>query len=237
MAPSLTEHLTSLRTARPYAAATQHPFLHAAGTGTLPASTLSLYIAQDRRYAAHAYPRFLGQLLARVPFDTAVNAPRDPAERLAGVLFDALAAVRDEVRLFDALAGGRIPPLGRWPERRATRAYAAEMARVAACGSLEDGLVFLWAMERVYLDSWKYVKSLHSTEVQGTSVIAPVVAELADHWTSPEFEQFVEILEGLVNDCGITPVMAAFRRAEEIWARVIELETDFWPDVTEGDLN
>ena len=32
--------------------------------------------------------------------------------------------------------------VGRWE-------YTAEMARVGACGTLEDGLVFLWAMERV----------------------------------------------------------------------------------------
>lgn len=36
-----------------------------------------------------------------------------------------------------------------WKERKATKDYTAEMARVASLGSLEDGLVFLWVMEKV----------------------------------------------------------------------------------------
>lgn len=39
--------------------------------------------------------------------------------------------------------------LENWEERSATKAYCAEMARVASWGSLEEGLVFLWAMEKV----------------------------------------------------------------------------------------
>lgn len=36
-----------------------------------------------------------------------------------------------------------------WEESKATRDYTAEMARISISGRLEDGLVFLWAMEKV----------------------------------------------------------------------------------------
>ena len=150
---SLTAHLTSLATPRPYTAATQHPFLTAAGTGTLPLARLSCYLAQDRIYAAHGYPRLIGHLLARIPF-AASDGPASDAEArhtaLVGVLADALQGVRREVALFAEIVDAYgMPPLGAWRERKATRDYTAEMVRVGACATLEEGLVFLWAMEHV----------------------------------------------------------------------------------------
>ena len=69
---------------------------------------------------------------------------------VVGVLADALQNVRIEVGLFSELPAAQgLPPLGAWRERKATRDYTAEMARVGACGTLEDGLIFLWAMEHV----------------------------------------------------------------------------------------
>ena len=153
MSLPLTTHLTSLSTPRPYSAATEHAFLTAAGTGTLPPALLSLYLSQDRLYAAHAYPRFLGHLLTHVPFSSR-HAPDSPEERLHGEIVDVLAGalqnVRREVGLFaEVQRAHSLPPFAQWRERKATRDYTAEMARVGAFGTLEDGLVFLWAMERV----------------------------------------------------------------------------------------
>ena len=153
MSVPLTTHLASLSTPRPYAAATEHAFLTAAGTGVLPPPLLSLYLSQDRLYAAHAYPRFLGHLLARVPFSS-LHAPDSREEHfhaeVVGVLADALQNVRREVALFAEIeAKHALPRFAGWRERKATRDYTAEMARVGAVGSFEDGLVFLWAMERV----------------------------------------------------------------------------------------
>ena len=81
MSVPLTTHLASLSTPRPYAAATQHAFLTAAGTGTLPHPLLSLYLSQDRIYAAHGYPRFIGQLLTRIPYSS-THALDSPEEQL-----------------------------------------------------------------------------------------------------------------------------------------------------------
>ncbi|KAI0828613.1 heme oxygenase-like protein [Trametes gibbosa] len=241
MSVTLTAHLTSLSTARPYTAATEHPFLTAVGTGTLPPALLSLYLSQDRLYAAHAYPRFLGQLLARVPFSS-TDAPDSPAERfhgdLVGVLADALQNVRREVALFGAVEHERahaLPSFAVWRERKATRDYTAEMARVGALGTFEDGLVFLWAMERIYLDAWNYVKSLlpDATVDRDAGPALLAVRQLVDNWTNPEFVKFVDTLADLVNRLAIAPGSPTFVHAEEIWARVVELEEAFWPVVGE----
>jgi len=62
-----------------------------------------------------------------------------------------------EVQFFEKTAGGidvRGANDGIESERRETRNYCAEMARVASLGTLEEGLVFLWAMEKVRAVSW-----------------------------------------------------------------------------------
>ncbi|KAI0325927.1 heme oxygenase-like protein [Cubamyces sp. BRFM 1775] len=233
MSVPLTAHLTSLSTPRPYSAATEHAFLTAAGTGTLPPALLSLYLSQDRIYAAHAYPRFLGHLLTHVPFSSR-HAPDSPEERLHGEIVDVLAGalqnVRREVGLFAEVKRAHgLPPFAQWRERKATRDYTAEMARVGAFGTLEDGLIFLWAMERVYLDAWTYAKSLLSNATTGTGPALPAIQQLVENWTCPAFVEFVQVLEGLVNRLDIAPGSPAYLRAEEIWARVLELEEAFWP--------
>ena len=103
MTVPLTTHLASLSTPRPYAAATQHAFLTATGTGTLPLPLLSLYLSQDRIYAAHGYPRFIGQLLTRIPYSS-THALDSPEEQLHSdvvkLLAFALQSVHHEVGMF-----------------------------------------------------------------------------------------------------------------------------------------
>ncbi|OBZ67499.1 Bifunctional TENA2 protein [Grifola frondosa] len=226
---SLTKHLLSLSTPRPYSAAIEHPFLTDVGRGTLSPALLSFYLAQDRFYTAHAYPHFIGNLITAVPFSTA-HAPgsaEDAAnQHIVGLLVRALEGVRREVVMFSDVSKKHGFELGKWRERKATRDYTAEMARVGARGRIEEGLVCLWAMERVYLDAWKYVGSLKPS---ASSDLAGAIVELVQNWTSPEFVRFVDELEDIVNSLKIEPGSEAYVRAEEIWARVIELEEAFWP--------
>ena len=153
---TLTTHLLSLSTPRPYSAATEHPFLTAAGLGTLPPALLSLWLAQDRLYAAHGYPAFIGRTLAAVPFSS-LDAPGSPRERanqeIVRVLSGALANVVREVGFFGEVAAAYGLGVEGWKERKATRDYVAEMARVGAEGRIEDTMVFLWAMEQVRLST------------------------------------------------------------------------------------
>ncbi|EPS95650.1 hypothetical protein FOMPIDRAFT_1038434 [Fomitopsis schrenkii] len=227
---ALTAHLLSLPTPRPYSAATKHSFLTAAGQGTLPPALLSLWLAQDRIYAAHGYPAFIGRVLAAVPFSY-LDAPDSQRERknqeIVRVLSGALANVVREVNFFGEVAAAHGLSVEGWKERKATRDYTAEMARIGAEGRIEDAMVFLWAMEQVYLDAWKYVESLTPVDPEGGT--APAVKALVDNWTNAEFVGFVDELAHIVNSLGIEPGSLAWIRAESIWVRVVELEEAFWP--------
>lgn len=146
----LTTHLISLSTTRPYSAAVNHPFLAAAGNGSLPHNRLALWLSQDRIYAAHAYPLFIGRLISLIPFSSShgLNSPEELRnQRILKLLSFALENVVKEAAFFSDMSKKWDLPIGCWRERKATRDYTAEMARVS--GGLEDGLVFLWAMEEV----------------------------------------------------------------------------------------
>lgn len=152
---TLTSHLQSLSTAVPYSAATQHPFLVAAGTGKLSKELLSLYLFQDRLYAAHAYPRFAGQLLAAVPFSS-TDTLKSPEEQLNQLIVRVLVyslqnCVRESQFFFVEVSEKFGLDLEGWKERKATRDYMDSMAATVAWGGLASGLVFIWAMERVRL--------------------------------------------------------------------------------------
>jgi formylaminopyrimidine deformylase / aminopyrimidine aminohydrolase len=149
----LTEHLVSLRSIpRPYSAATEHPFLSAAGNGTLSDSLLALWLSQDRIYAAHAYPRFIGLLISKIPFCSS-DALDSREEKQNQTILKSLAFSLDnvvrEAEFFKETSQKWTLDMECWKERKGTRDYTAEMARVSSYGCLEDGLIFLWAMERV----------------------------------------------------------------------------------------
>lgn len=152
--PTLTTHLQSLSTPRPYSAAVEHEFLTAAGHRTLSPTLLSLYLCQDRLYAAHAYPRFIGRLLASIPFSPlhGLDSPQERFHaRVLKTLSYALENVAREVGFFGETARTYDLRMD-WEERKQTRDYTAEMARVGVEGDFEEMLVFLWAMERVSAD-------------------------------------------------------------------------------------
>jgi hypothetical protein len=151
---ALSEHLLSLDTFPSFRDATRHTFLTQAGNGTLPLSRLALWLSQDRIYAAHAYPRFIGSLISCIPFHDA-DSPSGPKERqneeILQMLVKCLDNIVREVQFFKETTEKYGLNVEEWAQRKATRDYTAEMVRVASLGSLQDGLIFLWAMERVRL--------------------------------------------------------------------------------------
>ncbi|TFK49117.1 heme oxygenase-like protein [Heliocybe sulcata] len=231
---TLTSRLVSLSTARPYSAAVEHDFLTACGSGTVSHDLLAFWLAQDRLYAAHAYPRFIGLLIAKIPYSSTdgINSGAEARNaRILKVLTYALENVVREVGFFKETSVEWNLDVDGWRERKTTRDYTAEMLRVAALGTLQDGLVFLWAMERVYLDAWRYVGSVLDkyTATQALNPTTTAVSNFVSNWTNPDFIKFVDDLAELVNDLGITAGTEAWRKSEEVWARVVELEEAFWP--------
>ncbi|EJD50185.1 heme oxygenase-like protein [Auricularia subglabra TFB-10046 SS5] len=209
---------------------TQHPFLAAGRAGKLSDAWLGLWLSQDRVYAAHAYPRCIGQLINKIPF-SAQHALDSEEERMNARVLElltfSLQNVVREVQFFKATARRFSIPIEGWDVRKGTREYTAEMARVGANGSLFEGIVFLWAMEKVYLDSWTFV-------AEGTKGQDSAVAVLANNWTCPEFRAFVDQLTDLVDDMWMNGTPSMIGDARLVWERVVELEAAFWPDEHES---
>jgi formylaminopyrimidine deformylase / aminopyrimidine aminohydrolase len=64
------------------------------------------------------------------------------------------------------------------------------------------------------------------------------VATLIENWTTTEFESFVKELGIIVDELNIHEGSSGWKRAQEIWERVIELEVGFWPNEGEElDMN
>jgi thiaminase len=147
----LTTHLISMFTTQPsYSGAVNHPFLLAAGQGSLAHDSLALWLSQDRIYAAHAYPQFIGRLIAQIPFSSShgLSSPEELMnQRTLKILTFSIENVVKEVEFFKDTSKKWGLAIEGWKERKGTRDYTAEMVRVSQ--SLQDGLIFLWAMEKV----------------------------------------------------------------------------------------
>ncbi|KAK7064794.1 heme oxygenase-like protein [Favolaschia claudopus] len=213
--------------AAPYAEATQHPFLQSAGDATIDPALFSLWLSQDRIYAAYAYPTFIGALIASIPFDklAPLNSVSESANRrVLKALMGCLDNIVVEIDFFMAMASKYNLDLGMWQERKATRDYIAEMDSIASSRKLEEGLVFLWAMEKVYLDAWTFVrKKLQETNSEALPAYSMIMS-FVPRWTSEEFVKFVDELAVLVEAANIP-----LPRMKEIVGRVVELEREFWP--------
>ncbi|KIY66628.1 heme oxygenase-like protein [Cylindrobasidium torrendii FP15055 ss-10] len=230
---SLTQHLLSLQTQTPYESATKHPFLLAAARGSLDHDTLGLYLSQDRIYAAHAYPRFIGALIASIPYSNShpIGSPAEQQNNeLLNVLVFALTNIVTEVNFFGETAKEWGLKIEGHQERKATRDYTAEMARLTTGpnSSFTDALVFLWGMEKCYLDAWTGVNKSLAIDTATSSALR----KLSENWSCPPFVAFVDRLAKIVDDLQIEPDSAAWKSAEDTFSRMVELEAAFWPDMS-----
>ncbi|KAK0952775.1 hypothetical protein LTR91_024211 [Friedmanniomyces endolithicus] len=158
--PSLTAHLLHLDESA-LKAATQHPFLEAAATRSLPLEQLKTWLAQDRLYAL-AYTNFIGALLAKVPIPTTSDRETTLEWRAVDLLIDCLVNIRSESKLFEetAAAEGWLDEVCDAQPNRHTRAYQDLFAGAAAAQKpLIVGLTVLWATEECYLRAWRHAKS------------------------------------------------------------------------------
>ncbi|KAG5336921.1 hypothetical protein E4T56_gene11265 [Termitomyces sp. T112] len=147
------------------------------------------------------------------------------------ILVYSLENVLREIEFFDRTAKEWRLDLARWKERKGTRDYTAEMARISSTGKIEEGLLFLWAMEKVYLDTWTAI----SDNLASINRPHSALRLLAKNWSTDEFKAFVDDLASLVDDLYRDLDRNAWIMAEEIWRRVLELEEGFWPGYDEGE--
>ncbi|KAG9230708.1 hypothetical protein BJ875DRAFT_519128, partial [Amylocarpus encephaloides] len=238
--------------------ATTHPFLSHAGSGTLPPSTLSAWLAQDRLYAI-AYIRFASQLVARCslllpPASSKSEAGRQDvllAERVLDLLIDALTNVRREVRFFEATAqeygldlssmatsdglSGYRSLFETWGTEKVGNGMDGGVDRIVG---LLPALVLLWGTEICYLTAWRHAASHIPPEADVETAEAAAKAlwrEFIPNWSSKEFEGFVERIGRLVDEvwgtAGGDVKGRMFAELEDVWRRVLGVERVFWPDV------
>ncbi|KAL1741700.1 hypothetical protein HDZ31DRAFT_44860 [Schizophyllum fasciatum] len=222
----LTTHLLSIRQDLYDVATRTHPFLEAARTGSLAESTLGYWLSQDKIYASQAYPKFIGHMIAAIPYADATKEAIN--KKVLSILLFSLQNVVREVGFFGETAKQYGLKVEGWKERKGTRDYTAEMARLATA-SLEENMVFLWAMEKAYLDVWTNVKN----GLRALNITGKPINDLSENWTCDEFIKFVDDLGSIVDELDIQPDSPQWRRAEGVWERTIELEASFWPDVGE----
>ncbi|GJN90641.1 hypothetical protein Rhopal_003653-T1 [Rhodotorula paludigena] len=227
--------------------ATQHPFLAAAGKHELSSAKLSEWLTQDRMYALHGYPKFIASLISALPLSS--PAHQTASQSTLSLLSYALSNIYREVGFFDSLsprfglnlatrpatAAGGADRLEGALMRTETRAYVNLLIATGAeagrnGGGMEEGLVLLWAMEKLYNQAWIFAASHKPTEPRATDErTSAALAELIDNWTNEEFAEFVKRCEEAVEGLQLREGTEEWTRAEEMFKYTLYLEQRFWP--------
>lgn len=125
----------------------------------------------------------------------------------------------------------------------AQRNYVAFQIATCAAGTLEEGLILLWAMEevrilpslgfeagpsthaQVYLRAWQFAKS-HSPASSPNKETSSALDQLIENWTSSPFERFVDDLRKVVDllDIPLDPTDERYQKAEAVLTHVLWLE-------------
>jgi hypothetical protein len=151
--PPLTQYLLELYP-EAFKNATRAVFLERAGKGTLSKSILQKWLSQDRLYA-QAYIRFASLLLANIPLPPTID-PEHVNEKLVDLIIDSITNVRRELKFFEDVAGRyELDVEGRETSQgvKLYRALFFETGEAIEAGKLPfvDGLVLLWATEKVFI--------------------------------------------------------------------------------------
>ena len=235
-----------------YSAATQAPFLLAAGLGQVDKKTLSQWLSQDRLYA-QGYVRFIGMMLSKMRLPTTPGTT-NVQWQVTDMLISALTNIRRELLFFEDVAeryGLDLetpwPGEGTFAPTTTTRGYLDLFMNAASPGaSLLESMVVLWATEKCYYSAWHYaLYSMSRPEQPGNKESkladadgAALRRELITNWTSDEFRDFVLQLEALVDELASIEeeknnLDEQKPRCVEIWKQVLWLEARFWPALEE----
>lgn len=216
---SLTTHLLGVDPPE-YKAATEAPFLTAAGEGRLDKRTLGKWLANDRLYL-HAYIKAVGRTLSVIdlPQTTPESATEAaPETRFVDWLFSTLTALRREERLFIDAArrfglsidlgtmttseGARkvqrvpgtakLPGLVMFEKLFGSLHPAASVDRSLPIPWLEAAVAF-WGTEKTYSDAWTWAKSKQAREADAGAEDADGGAlrnEFIPNWSDSELSAF-----------------------------------------------
>lgn len=190
---------------------TRHPFVLAAGAGTLPAAAFDRWLVEDYHYVVE-FRRFLARLAAGAP-----------DEAIRNLLLEALVPLRAELELFRGQAAARQLDLATDPGLT-TLGYASYL-HAALLDGFEVGLTVLYGAEQAYYDAWLAVRA----SAEAASPYWPFI----DNWSAPAFGAWVDELASALDRVSPTGPSPAQRRG---FARVVRLELRFWDAVHVGEI-
>lgn len=223
---SLTTHLLGVDPPG-YKAATEAPFLRAAGEGRLDKQTLGKWLANDRLYI-HAYIKAVGRTLSVVDLPQTtpeLSTEAAPEIRFIDWLFSTLTALRREERLFIDVArkyglsidletmttteGGRevqrvpgtakLPGLVMFEKLFGSLHPAASVDRSLPLPWLEAAVVF-WGTEKVYSDAWTWARSKQRADAGASDADGGALRmEFIPNWGNSEFAAFVQALSSVID--------------------------------------
>ncbi len=182
--------------------ATHHPFLEAVRDGTLSWQAFATWLTQDYLFVRDALT-FQARLLARAP-------RADYA-----VLARGLVAIEAELGWFEEQAERRGLDLQapRHPTSATYRVFLLNLKHEP----YPAAITALWALERAYLEAWRGATPGH-----------PEYREFVEHWTTPEFADYVTGLEGSAGSALEAGGEREQEQAEAAFLEVTRLEKDFW---------
>ncbi|KAJ9630446.1 hypothetical protein H2203_000967 [Taxawa tesnikishii (nom. ined.)] len=240
----LTSHLLS-SSPHSFSLATQHSFLKRAGSGTLPASTLTSWLIQDRLYAL-SYVAFIGSLLAKAQLSAQSDRTSTIEWKIVDLLIDALVNIRREVGMFEDILRehfdwGKGGEGDKVDEARPETTVYQNLFKAAAAPDkdLLVGMTVLWATEKCYLEAWRHAKAQSPVKEQEQKTPKVLRDVLIPNWTDPEFEAFVDRIGALTDEFAESYGFTRNERSRELhqcmvaWNQVVWAEEKFWPDVDE----
>jgi thiaminase/transcriptional activator TenA len=183
-------------------AATHHPFLDGARTGSLPATAFDRWLEQDRLFV-ETLARAWGLLL--------VTARADDLALLA----EGITAFVAEVAWFEDLAAARGLSVTAKPLPAAAD-YQSHLLRMAR-QPYPVALTAMWTVEAAYLEAWR-------TALPG----APSYRPFVEHWTDPAFVDFVGRLEAAADRALAKAPPAEVAAAADALVLTSRHEAAFW---------
>ncbi|MCA1716517.1 MAG: TenA family transcriptional regulator [Actinobacteria bacterium] len=187
--------------------ATRHPFLDAMRDGALTQEAFATWLAQD-----YLFVRDILDCQARL-LTQALRADQ-------AVLPRGLVAIEAELGWFEEQAERRSLDL-QAPRHPTGAAYRDFLLRFLEHEPYPAAITALWALERAYLEAWSGAVSGH-----------PEYREFVEHWTTPDFAEYVAGLEQPA-DRALGPG-GEREQVEAAFLDVARLERDFWEMALSG---
>nr|POF07688.1 hypothetical protein CFP56_70590 [Quercus suber] len=170
--PSMINLLLSQSSAK-VATATQQQFLSHAGCGTLSASALNQWLAQEIHISRALIP-FVGALISKIKIPESDKLQYDPTFRATDLLCSAVNNMKKELEFIEATKRKYLLQVPREEPKPATKGVIDLLHSAStAPASLLEGLVVLWSIEHLFCVSFQYAASFVSSTGSSSSYTLP----------------------------------------------------------------